>query len=49
MSSDEALQTEFENEFEDLVSYVTMIDAKTELAFNGMNTIARQDIVEALI
>lgn len=43
------LQVEYEKEFEDLVSCITQINAQSEAAFAGVNTIEVEDILGALI
>ena len=49
VSNNEALQTEFETEFEGLVMYIVSINLKTEEAFQGANTLDVKDIIRALI
>lgn len=49
VASSDALQEQFEMEFEGLVIYVTQIGLKTEDAFGGMNTLDVKEVINSLI
>ena len=45
----EDLLFEFEKEFEDIVVYIINVDKKTEIAFEGLNTLTVKDLIQSLI
>jgi hypothetical protein len=49
VASSDALQDQFEVEFEGLVVYVTQIGLKTEEAFGGTNTLDVKEVINSLI
>ena len=49
VSTSEALQKEFEVEFEVLVIYIIQISLKSEEVFGGINTLDVKDVINSLI
>jgi hypothetical protein len=49
VATSDALQEQFEMEFEGLVVYVTQIGLKTEEAFGGTNTLDVKEVINSLI
>lgn len=49
VSTSEKLLKEFEQEFADIVVYIMQIKNKTELAFQGTNTLEVEELIKALI
>jgi hypothetical protein len=45
VSSSESLLSEFEKEFEEIVKYIIGIKVRTEVAFDGTNTIEINDLI----
>jgi hypothetical protein len=49
VSSSDSLLGEFEKEFEEIVNYIIGIKNKTEIAFEGANTIEINELIQSLI
>jgi hypothetical protein len=49
VSTSDDLLSEFEKEFEEFVVYIMQIDTKTELEFQGTNTLEVKEMISALI
>lgn len=45
----DALMQDFEKEFEEIVVYIIGIKNKTEVAFDGTNTLDVKDLIQSLI
>jgi hypothetical protein len=45
----DALMQDFEKEFEEIVVYIIGIKNKTEIAFDGTNTLDVKDLIQSLI
>lgn len=49
MNTSDNLIKEFESEFGDIIQYITGIKVKSEVAFEGTNTIEVKELIESLI
>ena len=49
VNTSDNLLKEFEDEFSDIITYITTIKNKTEQAFGGTNTIEVNELIESLI